>query len=83
MDLLTRVDLDGVLYAHDKIAEREKLLLVSETPANVGESVDEIILPKSARPTYVPEPQPDDHIKVVRLDKTQDPLVRKERHGYR
>jgi len=76
VELLTRVDLEGVLYAHDRIAERERLLLSSETPMNLGESVDEIILPKSLRPTTnIPEPQPDDHIKVVRLEKTQDPLV--------
>lgn len=73
-DILSGVDLEGVLYAHDKIAEREKLLLSTETPLNFGESVDDIILPKSTRPAFIPE-QPDDHIKVVRIEKTQDPLV--------
>ena len=77
MDLLSRVDFEGVLYAHDKIAERERLLVPTETPHNVGESVDEIIVPQKAtsRPAFVPEPQPDDRIKVVRIEKTQDPLV--------
>lgn len=76
VDLLSRVDFEGILCAHDKIAERERLLLSSETSLNLGESVDEVILPKSPRPAFIPEPQPDDHIKVVRIEKTQDPLVR-------
>jgi len=75
VDLLSRVDFEGILCAHDKIAERERLLLSSETSLNIGESVDEVILPKSPRPACIPEPQPDDHIKVVRIEKTQDPLV--------
>lgn len=89
------------MHAHDKIAERERLLMTAESPLNAGESVDPVMPPttvapppaisaapaaplvsgshmKSApRPAFVPEPQPDDHIKVVRIEKTQDPLVSK------
>lgn len=77
VDLLGKVDFDGILYAHDKIAEREKLLLSTETPLNLGESVDEVVhpIPTVTRPAFIPEPQPEDHIKVVRIEKTQDPLV--------
>lgn len=94
--------MDGVLHAHDKIAERERLLMTAESPLNAGEPVDPVItttstvtpalpptVPSSAvvssshlksvvpvtRPAFVPEPQSDDHIKVVRIEKTQDPLV--------
>ncbi len=98
MEILSRVDLEGVLYAHDKIAERERLLMTNDSAA--GESVDvdptigSCIVPivplqqtsalinppkPSVRPTFIPEPptipQPDDRIKVVRIEKTQDPLV--------
>lgn len=91
--------MDGVLHAHDKIAERERLLMTAESPLNAGEPVDPVITSSSTttpaplpvgppaqlvsggqiksvpRPAFVPEPQPDDHIKVVRIEKTQDPLV--------
>lgn len=93
------MDLEGVLYAHDKIAERERLLMTNDSAA--GEDVDPTIgtcttttsvlpsvppsnLPQtsiinppkpSVRPAFIPEPQPDDRIKVVRIEKTQDPLV--------
>jgi hypothetical protein len=102
---------EGVLYAHDKIAERERLLMTNDSPLNAGESVDEPlgvgvgvgvvglvpvvpILPQQpppppsssviisppkplVRPAFVPEPTAtaDDRIKVVRIEKTQDPLV--------
>lgn len=102
--------MDGVLHAHDKIAERERLLMTAESPLNAGEPVDPVItttsavtpalpptVPSSAvvssshlksvvpvtRPAFVPEPQSDDHIKVVRIEKTQDPLVSAHSHTRR
>jgi len=91
VEILSRVDLEAVLYVHDKIAERERLLMTNDSPLAPGECVDDptrvvpaaqpppatqvISPPKpSVRPAYVPEPQPDDRIKVVRIEKTQDPL---------
>jgi len=115
VEILSRVDVEGVLYAHDKIAERERLLMTNDSPLNAGESVDgepsssssgmvqqqqPVVLPhpqvppplstvisqqplappskqpSSVRPPFVvPEPTPDERIKVVRIEKTQDPLV--------
>lgn len=102
VEILSRIDMDGALHAHDKIAERERLLMTAESPLNAGEPVDPVVttssgvtpalpptVPSSAvvssshlksvvpvtRPAFVPEPQSDDHIKVVRIEKTQDPLV--------
>jgi len=121
VDLLGRIQMEELFYAHDKIAERERLLLTTESPSNAGECVDDHLgltttggakghggagAPSSftaphlnqapaqtvssrapqqqgmtaaaAPPAYAtPAPStPDDHIKVVRIDKTQEPLVR-------
>ncbi|XP_035703593.1 MAGUK p55 subfamily member 5 isoform X5 [Folsomia candida] len=89
-EILSRVDLEGVLYSHDKIAERERLLMTNDSATGESVDADPVVISSSIIPVvpqtslinppkpsvrpFVSEPQPDDRIKVVRIEKTQDPL---------
>lgn len=53
--------MEGLLYAHDRIAERE--------PLPVGNLPEEEVLDRVSH-------YPEDSVKIVRIDKTNEPLVR-------
>lgn len=60
MDLLNRYDFEGLIYAHDKIAEREAVAAMSP---------DEELLDRASHYT-------EDSVKIVRIEKSNEPLVR-------
>ena len=60
LEYLTKVSLEGLLYAHDRIAERE--------PLPMGAAEDEVLLDRLTN-------YPDNSVKIVRIDKTNEPLV--------
>jgi MAGUK p55 subfamily protein 5 len=85
ISILGRINFEGVTYAHDKIAEREALVLPTENTHNYGQPVDDgpMMLPNNLprppafNPPGVDQAQqqpPHERIKVVRIEKTSDPL---------
>ncbi|UYV74838.1 MPP5 [Cordylochernes scorpioides] len=63
LDLLSRFELEGLLYAHDHVASRQCVPPMSP---------DEELLDRAAHYT-------EDSVKIVRIDKTHEPLKRVKR----
>lgn len=59
IDILNKYSMEGLLYAHDRIAERE--------PLPVGNLPEEEVLDRVSH-------YPEDSVKIVRIDKTNEPL---------
>ncbi|KAK7080497.1 putative MAGUK [Halocaridina rubra] len=59
IDILNKYSIEGLLYAHDRIAERE--------PLPVGNLPEEEVLDRVSH-------YPEDSVKIVRIDKTNEPL---------
>lgn len=62
LDILNKVAVEGLLYAHDRIAEREPL------PVGSGTLPEEAVLDRVTN-------YPEESVKIVRIDKTNEPLV--------
>ncbi|XP_064095895.1 uncharacterized protein LOC135207903 isoform X3 [Macrobrachium nipponense] len=60
IDILNKYSMEGLLYAHDRIAERE--------PLPVGNVPEEETVDRTSH-------YPEDSVKIVRIDKTNEPLV--------
>ncbi|XP_065583963.1 protein PALS1-like [Artemia franciscana] len=78
MDILSRFEVEGLIYAHDKIAERVTLPPPSENDfsVDVGSSSTPSL---KDHLTITPQPSHspillDDGIKIVRIEKTNEPL---------
>ncbi|KAK4295450.1 hypothetical protein Pmani_031971 [Petrolisthes manimaculis] len=61
LDILNKVAVEGLLYAHDRIAEREPL------PVGSGTLPEEAVLDRVTN-------YPEESVKIVRIDKTNEPL---------
>lgn len=61
VDILSKFEVEGLVYAHDKIAERQTVPTI--TP-------DEELLDRASQYT-------EESVKIVRIDKTNEPLVNK------
>ena len=61
LEYLSKVSLEGLLYAHDRIAEREPL------PTGTAPE-EEVLLDRVSN-------YPENSVKIVRIDKTNEPLV--------
>lgn len=59
IDILNKYSMEGLLYAHDRIAERE--------PLPVGNVPEEETVDRTSH-------YPEDSVKIVRIDKTNEPL---------
>lgn len=59
IDILNKYSMEGLLYAHDRIAERE--------PLPVGNLPEEEVLDRVTN-------YPEESVKIVRIDKTNEPL---------
>ncbi|XP_042210007.1 uncharacterized protein LOC121857817 isoform X3 [Homarus americanus] len=59
IDILNKYSVEGLLYAHDRIAERE--------PLPVGNLPEEEVLDRVTN-------YPEESVKIVRIDKTNEPL---------
>ncbi|XP_068249574.1 protein PALS1 isoform X5 [Palaemon carinicauda] len=59
IDILNKYSMEGLLYAHDRIAERE--------PLPVGNLPEEETVDRTSH-------YPEDSVKIVRIDKTNEPL---------
>lgn len=59
VDILSKFEVEGLVYAHDKIAERQTVPTI--TP-------DEELLDRASQYT-------EESVKIVRIDKTNEPLV--------
>lgn len=66
IEVLTKFEFEGLILAHDKIAERDMVAPLQG---------DEDILDRASQYT-------DDSIKIVRIDKTNEPLVNIDPVGY-
>ncbi|XP_076049029.1 uncharacterized protein LOC143029832 isoform X2 [Oratosquilla oratoria] len=60
VDILNKYAVEGLLYAHDRIAEREPIPMGNTLP-------EEEVLDRVSH-------YPEDSVKIVRIDKTNDPL---------
>ena len=61
IDILNKYSMEGLLHVHDSIAERE--------PLPVGNLPEEEVLDRVTN-------YPEESVKIVRIDKTNEPLVR-------
>lgn len=85
-ELLTRYDIEGLLLAHDTLASHD-IAVVSPTLSEVGERIlpEEpprmpVITPSHtpmhSTPAHVPSSFNEEHIKIIKIEKTHEPLVR-------
>lgn len=69
LSILSKYCMEGLMYAQDRIAEREPMQpLGDELPE------EETVLDTAERVTSVTSQYPEDQIKIVRIDKTNEPL---------
>merc|ERR1712106_86871 len=69
LSILSKYCMEGLMYAQDRIAEREPMQpLGDELPE------EETVLDTDLRVTSVTSQYPEDQIKIVRIDKTNEPL---------
>lgn len=83
-ELLTRYDIEGLLLAHDTLASHD-IAVVSPTLSEIDRSLPEELpqispitpshTPVHNTPAHVASSLSEEHIKIIKIEKTNEPLV--------